>query len=233
MLVGNFRVVHPVFFPPPLTTWEGFTTMVGNVELMPHIIASLTVWTIGFSIAVIAGTLLGLIVGTSVPVDKLGGPLLWAIYATPWLAYRPLSVAWFGFGKTPIIFLIIIAAIFPVLLNTSAGIRQTDKSLIRAARIFGGSRTDVFRKVLLPATLPYTLTGIRQAVILATVAMTVAELTGPSLGVGALVILKANNYLTGQSFAAIAMLAIWSISMSQLIRVVSRRIAPWATQGHG
>jgi ABC-type nitrate/sulfonate/bicarbonate transport system permease component len=227
VLIGHYELIHPVFFPPPLETLDGFLTLVGTGELWGHAWRSITSWTIGYFLAVTAGTAIGLIVGSSIAADRLSGPFLWAIYATPWLAYRPLTVAWFGFGVAPIVFLVFIASIFPILLNTSAGIRTTDKSMLNAGRIFGASKRDLFTKIFLPSTLPFTLTGMTQGAIMATIALTVAELTGAAVGMGALIIFKANTYKTNESFAAIVLLVIWSIVIVQVIQAVSRRLAPW------
>jgi ABC-type nitrate/sulfonate/bicarbonate transport system permease component len=228
-LVGELRLVNPLFLPPPSKTLEGFGELLSSPKLGDALISSLQAWSLGYGIAVVVGVALGLLIGSSVIADRLLGPIVWPLYATPWLAYAPLSKAWFGFGLTPVVFIVFIAGVFPTLLNTSAGIRTVSRSLVDAGRIFGAGRAQIYRKVLLPATVPFILAGMRQSAVLATVAMVVAEMTTSGSGVGGLIAFTANTYATDQSFAAIVMVVAWSVAMTQLIGLLARVFAPWTT----
>ena len=157
--VGGFELVNPVFLPPPTRIAEGFATLFGRPDLLDQLLTSLLAWSIGFGAAIATGIVLGVLLGSSLPVERLAGPVLWTIYATPWLAYRPLSVVWFGFGLPPIIFLVFIASVFPVMLNTAAGVRAVEPSLVAAGRVFGIGRLATYRHILLPSALPFVLTG--------------------------------------------------------------------------
>lgn len=230
ILVGTFGLINPLFLPPPLDIAAGFVDLLGRERFQTDLLASLYAWLVGFGLAVSVGIVLGLITGSSFVADRLASPLLWSLYATPWLAYEPITKAWFGFGRGPVIFLVFIASIFPVLLNTSAGIRTTNRSLLNAGRVFGASRPLLYKKVLLPSTVPFILAGMRQGAVMATIALIVAELTGASRGIGALIAFTAGTYQTAQSYAAIAITVVWSVGMSQLIRAMGNRVAPWAAQ---
>jgi NitT/TauT family transport system permease protein len=159
------------------------------------------------------------------------GPIAWTIYATPSIAYQPLAKAWFGFGIGPVIFLVTISAIFPILLNVAAGMRTTNPSMIRAARVYGAGRMRLYRSVYLPSTIPFLFAGLRQAVVLATIGMVVAELAGSSSGMGALIIRASNTYQTDQAFAAIAVVVVWSVGMTQVVTAIERGVAPWTRKG--
>lgn len=226
-LVGTLGLVNAVFFPPPLDVAQGFVELVQQGTLAENAIVSIQSWLTGFAIAVMIGVPLGLLMGSSVPVDRIFGPIAWTLYAAPAVAYQPLTKAWFGFGTGPVVFLIVISAVFPIMLNLAAGIRTTSPSLINAARVYGGSRMNVYRKILLPSAVPFLFAGLRQGAVLATIGMVVAELTGSSVGMGAVIIRSANTYNTDQSFAAIVLIVIWSVSMTQLVGVVERIVAPW------
>jgi NitT/TauT family transport system permease protein len=169
--------------------------------------------------------------GTSLPVDRVAGPIAWTIYATPSIAYQPLAKAWFGFGIGPVVFLVAISALFPILLNVAAGMRTTNPSIIRAGRVYGASRMQLYRSVYLPSTVPFLFAGLRQAVVLATIGMVVAELAGSAVGMGALIIKSVNTYQTGQAYAAIAIVMLWSVGMAQLVTLVERWTAPWTRKG--
>jgi ABC-type nitrate/sulfonate/bicarbonate transport system permease component len=227
--IGTLELVSPVFLPPPLEILDGFATLASRDDMLQHLATSLWCWSIGFGLAVVVGVVLGVVTGASLPVERLSSPVLWTIYATPWLAYRPLSVVWFGFGLAPIIFLVFVASLFPVLLNTAAGVRSVDPSLLQASRVFGISRLHLYRTILLPSALPFVIVGMRQSAVMATISLIVAEMTGSSVGLGALVGILTSRYQTGQAFALIVIAVLWTVGIGQLLKAIGRRIAPWQT----
>jgi ABC-type nitrate/sulfonate/bicarbonate transport system permease component len=231
LVVGVFGWINPVFFPPPLAIAQGFGELVSSGVLAANLPISLQAWLIGFALAVVIGIPLGLLMGSVLPVDRVVGPIAWTIYATPSIAYQPLAKAWFGFGIGPVIFLVTISAVFPILLNIAAGMRTTNASIIRAGRVYGASRMQLYRSVYLPSTVPFLFAGLRQAVVLATIGMVVAELSGSSSGMGAVIIRAANTYQTDQAFAAIAVVVVWSVGMTQVVTLVERWVAPWTRKG--
>jgi ABC-type nitrate/sulfonate/bicarbonate transport system permease component len=231
LVVGVFGWISPVFLPPPLAIAQGFGEIVANGSLAANAAVSVQAWLTGFALAVVVGIPVGLLMGASLPVDRVIGPIAWTIYATPSIAYQPLAKAWFGFGIGPVIFLVTISAIFPILLNVAAGMRTTNPSIIRAARVYGAGRMRLYRSVYLPSTVPFLFAGLRQAVVLATIGMVVAELAGSSSGMGALIIRASNTYQTDQAFAAIAVVVLWSVGMTQVVTAIERGVAPWTRKG--
>ncbi|MFD4423132.1 ABC transporter permease [Agromyces sp. NPDC058484] len=231
LVVGVFGWINPVFFPPPSAIAQGFVELVMSGALAANIPVSAQAWIAGFTLAVVIGIPVGLLMGTSLPVDRVAGPIAWTIYATPSIAYYPLAKAWFGFGIGPVIFLVTISAIFPIMLNVAAGMRTTNTSIIRAGRVYGASRMQLYRSVYLPSTVPFLFAGLRQAVVLATIGMVVAEMSGSSAGMGAVIMRAANTYQTDQAFAAIAIIVIWSVGMTQVVTLVERWTAPWTKKG--
>jgi ABC-type nitrate/sulfonate/bicarbonate transport system permease component len=227
--VGSFELVSPVFLPPPSDIAVGFMNLVESGELWLNTSASLVAWFGGFVLALVCGVALGIVLGAWVPAHRLLGPILWSFYAIPWLAYQPLSQAWFGFGLPPVIFLVFIATLFPILFNTAAGVSATELPLLNAGRVFGASRIATFRKIVLPASLPYLFAGMRQSVVMATTALLVAEMTGPSVGMGALIIFKTNRFATDEAFAVIMLTVVWTVALSELVAWAGRRLAPWQT----
>lgn len=227
--IGTFEVVNPVFLPPPLEILDGFATLARRDDMLLHLGTSLWAWALGFGLAVVVGVALGILTGASLPVDRLTSPVLWTIYATPWLAYRPLSVVWFGFGLAPIIFLVFVASLFPVLLNTAAGVRSVDPSLLAASRVFGISRLRTYRSILLPSALPFVIVGMRQSAVMATISLIVAEMLGSSVGVGAQIAILTSRYQTGQAFALVIIAVLWTVIVGQSLKSLGRRVAPWQT----
>lgn len=229
LAVGTLELVPRIFFPPPSAIIEGFGQIFASGELAQHLGASIPAWLIGYGLALVVGVIAGVGLGASLPFNRLAGPVLWSLYATPWLAWRPLSVAWFGFGVAPIVFLVFIAAIFPVMLNTAAGVSATEPAMVSAGRIFGASRVSIYRKIVLPSALPFVFAGMRQSMVMATIALLVGELTGAAYGIGALIANKTALYQTDEAFAAIILAVAWTLTLTTLIDVVRRRVTPWQT----
>lgn len=229
LAVGVLKLANPVFLPPPAKILDGFGLLLARPDFVEHLVSSILAWSLGFGMAIAVGVVLGVLLGSSVPVERLGGPILWTLYATPWLAYRPLSVVWFGFGLPPIIFLVFIASLFPVMLNTAAGVRATEPSLIAAARVFGIGRIATYRHILLPSALPFVITGIRQSAVMATIALIVAEMTGSPDGIGSLMSQLTARYQTGQVFALVVIAVVWTVGIGELLKAIGRRAAPWQT----
>ena len=227
--VGVLELVPRIFFPPPTAIVGGFGEILESGELARHLSASIPAWIIGYGLANVVGIVAGVALGASLPFNRLAGPVLWSLYATPWLAWRPLSVAWFGFGVEPIIFLVFIAAIFPVMLNTAAGVSAAEPTLISAGRIFGASRLSIYRKIVLPAAVPFVFAGMRQSMVMATIALLVGELTGAAYGIGALIANKTALYQTDEAFAAILLAVAWTLTLTTVLDVTRRRVAPWQT----
>ncbi|EAR25989.1 permease protein of ABC transporter [marine actinobacterium PHSC20C1] len=232
LVVGVFRWINPVFVPAPLSIFSGLGDILSSGAVAANAPASLQAWVVGFGLALVIAIPLGLLLGVSLPVDRIVGPIAWAIYATPSVAYQPLAKAWFGFGIGPVVFLVLVSAVFPIMFNLAAGIRTTNTSIISAAKVYGASKFRLYPAIYLPSTVPFLFAGLRQGVVLATIGMMVAELSGAAVGMGALIIRSTNTYQVGQAFAAIMLVVIFTISMVQVTTLVERWVAPW-TRGAG
>lgn len=224
---GVARIINPIFLPPPTQLVVGFEKVVGSGEIWGHLVPSLVAWSTGFALAMLAAIPFGLALGRSYPFRRLASPFVWSAYAVPWLAYQPLSKVWFGFGLAPVIFLVFIAAFFPTVLNTAAGVGTTRKSLLSAAKVFGGERAATLRKVVLPSSLPLMFAGIRQSVAMATIAVIVAEMNGPANGVGTMIIAKSQARAVDEAFAGILVAVVWTLAITRVVNFVADRVMPW------
>ncbi len=235
--IGTFELVNPIFMPTPTDVIEGFGQLFGSgdksvisatdQDIWVHIKRSAYSYTVGYSIGVMIGIPFGLLIGTSRVAYKLTGPLVWSLYAVPWVALRPMATVWFGFEAAPVIFIVSFASLFPILLNTAAGPQTVDKSLLRSAEVFGASKLDRFRKIILPSSLPFILIGLRQAIIIAMISLLVAEIVGSSKGLGALIVLMTSNFRSGAAFAVIVMAVTVTIILGQGARYAAEKLAPW------
>ena len=153
-------------------------------ELPGDILASLYRVVVGFAIGAGLALPLGLAMGASRSVYAWFNPLVQVLRPIPPIAYIPLAMLWFGLGNPPAVFLIAIGAFFPVLMNTIAGVRQVDGIYLRAANNLGAGRLTMFGRVILPAAVPYILSGVRIGIGTAFIVVIVAEMIAVNSGLG-------------------------------------------------
>jgi len=155
----------------------------------------------GFAIGAGLALPLGLAMGASSAVYAWMNPLVQLLRPIPPIAYIPLAILWFGLGNPPAVFLIAIGAFFPVLMNTIAGVRQVDGIYLRAARNLGAGGITLFVRVILPAAVPYILSGVRIGIGTAFIVVIVAEMIAVNSGLG-FRILEAREYFWSDKIIA-------------------------------
>ena len=219
--------VSPIFLPPPSTIFKAAAEMIGRGQLWGHLSYSAANFAIGFALSAVAGTVLGLLMGASRSVESILGPYVWALYATPRIALLPLLILWFGFGAESKILLIFLSAVMPILITSMDGVKTVDQALLRAARVFGATRTQIYTRVVLPFTLPFIMTGLRQGVGRGLIAMVVAEMFGSGRGVGFMIARSAAQLDTATTFALLLVLVVLSVGLVYMMTALERRVAPW------
>ena len=171
---------------------------------------------------------LGLLMGRRPLVHDLFAPLLEMLRPIPPIAFIPLSILWFGLGNPPALFLIALGAFFPVLVNTIAGVRNVDAIYIRAAQNLGAREGVLFRRVILPAAMPYILTGVRVGIGVAFIVVIVAEMTAVNKGLGYR-ILEAREFMWSDKIIA-GMISIGLCGLG--IDVFMNRLNRWLLRWH-
>ena len=223
LAVVTFEWVNPLFYPPPGKVLGALGDLWEEGVLAKNIRFSVTVWGKGYLIGAVSGVAFGVLMGTSNATYRLGAPIVWSLWATPLIALRPMTAVWFGFGDRPIIFLVFLGTFFPIALNTAAGAREVDGSLIRSARVFGANRWEEFRKIRLPWTRPYIFAGMRLAIPTSIIALLIGELLGSSKGLGAMITLNTSRFRTDRTFAVILVLVLLSVTLVQIVEALDRR----------
>lgn len=161
---------------------------------LPHdVFTSVMRIVVGFVIGAGLALPLGLLMGARPVVYELFNPVLQVLRPIPPIAYIPLAILWFGLGNPPAFFLISLGAFFPVLMNTIAGVRAVDAIYLRAARNLGAGEWTLFWRIMIPAAMPYILTGIRVGIGVAFIVVIVAEMIAVNTGLGYR-ILEAREY---------------------------------------
>jgi NitT/TauT family transport system permease protein len=224
------RDVNPVFGSYPSAIAVAFVELVQSGKLGTALIESLQPFVAGYAFAILTGVPLGLLIGRFRVVEAALGIYVTAGYAMPLVALVPLLVLWLGLGfavKAAVVFLM---SIFPICINTWLGVTAVPKSLIEVGKSFVAPDLVILRRIVLPATLPYIMAGIRLAVGRAVVAMVIAEFFTSISGLGAIIINSANNFDTATMFVPIIVLMVLAIGLNALIGFVERRVAPWQAE---
>jgi NitT/TauT family transport system permease protein len=180
---------------------NGWLAWAMSGELLIDAIGSMYRVVVGFLIGAALALPLGLVMGASPRVYAWLNPLAQVLRPIPPIAYIPLAILWFGLGNPPAVFLIAIGAFFPVLINTIAGVRQVDSIYIRAARNLGASQSTLFLRVMLPAAVPYILSGVRIGIGTAFIVVIVSEMIAVNNGLG-FRILEAREYFWSDKIIA-------------------------------
>jgi NitT/TauT family transport system permease protein len=181
----------------------------------------------GFVLALIVGIPLGMLLAR-VRVLRIGiEPYLMIVYATPLVALIPFILSMMGFGFAPKVLVVFLFAVFPVLYNTVEGARSIKPELIEVAHSFRSSEWALWREVMLPYTLPYTMTGVRQAIGRALVGMVAAEFFLSSTGLGQLIMGASQNFDTGGVFASIFVIGLIGVALMRLGLMIEQHFARW------
>ncbi len=201
--------------------------MIASGELWQFLAPSLLVMFYGFSIAVVVGIVLGLLLARYWVIDTATGFYITFLYSTPMVALIPLIVIWAGFdtaAKTIILFLF---AFFPITINTYQGVKNVSPELIEVGRAFRCSEAALWRHVVLPAALPFVVTGLRLALGRGLIGMVTADLYTAISGIGYLIVRTASTYQMDKMFVPIVTLGLLGVFLSWLLRLVEIKVAPW------
>ena len=228
-ILPRVGAVDPVFLPPFHEVLRALVELAGNGQLATNIEASLTRSLAGFALGVLAGVPLGVLIGWYKPVSDLLTPLLQLFLNTAALALLPVFVLILGIGETSKIAIVFYACTWPILLNTISAVRTVDPTLLKLARSLDLPALAVFRKVVLPASVPTIFTGIRLAGAAAIVVVIAAEMVGAKAGLGYLINTSQYNFAIPQMYAGIVTISVIGVAFNQVLVAVERRFTSWRT----
>jgi NitT/TauT family transport system permease protein/sulfonate transport system permease protein len=226
-LLAQAQIVNPILLPSPLNLLSSAWELLQDGSLVRHVGASLQRVLAGFVLACIVGIALGVLLGWFETLADFVKPIFEALRPIPPIAWTPLAILWFGIGNAPSYFLVFIGAVFPVLVNTFAAVRNVERTQINAALCLGATPRLLIFDVLVPASLPIIFPGLRIALGVGWMCVVAAELIAAQSGLGYMiqtnrVLLKTDNVMTG-------MIAIGVIGflMNGAMSWIERRLIPW------
>ena len=221
------RQVNPLFMSYPSAIGAAGWTLIVSGELPIALMSSLRSLLLGFFIASVIGISLGLVIGRYRLVEAATDWLVNALYATPLVAIIPLVILWFGLGDAAKLFIVTVLSVFPILINTIAGVRNVPPYLIDVGTAFAAKEHEIFTKIILPSALPYMMTGLRLGIGRAIIGMVVAEFFTAITGLGALIVKYGNQYDTASMFVPTLVLMVLGVVLTSAVRKAEHWIAPW------
>jgi ABC-type nitrate/sulfonate/bicarbonate transport system permease component len=220
-------LVRDPFFPTFTSAISSAASLVTGGDLRADVLPSVVRVLIGFALAGALGTLLGAVLGSAPVLAAYVTPVLDFIRATPFPLLLPLAIVIFGLGNTTIIFLIVLGAVWPVLLNTFDAARAIDPLQRDVARVCQLSRRQEFLRITIPAVAPAVVAGLRVALGLCLAVLVVAEMLGASSGLGHLIVSAEQDFDTPSTYAGILVLGALGWIMDGLFSILERRLLRW------
>jgi NitT/TauT family transport system permease protein len=221
------RNTSAAFMVPFSETIVRLWQLIATREFLNQLLDSATLFSTGFVLALIVGAPLGVLLAR-VRLLRIGiEPYIMTLYATPMVALIPFILSMMGFGFEPKVLVVFLFAVFPVLYNTVEGARSIKPEMIEVAKSFRSNEWSLWREVLLPYTLPYMMTGVRQAIGRALVGMIAAEFFLSATGLGQLIMGASQNFDTGGVFASILIIGLIGVGLMRLGLKIEQHFARW------
>jgi len=225
--VSRFGVDNALFLASPSQIVYAMWKLAVSGDLWRHIYISGVEFIIGYVISCVLGVAIGLMMAESERAKRILQPWISGIYATPTIALAPLFLLWLGIGIWSKVLVVITLVLFPVTINTEAGLRTTSERLIEMLRSFGATPQQIFFKVSLPSALPFILAGLKLGIGRGLIGVVVAELFGSRAGLGRLISASADAFNMPDLFAGVVVLATAGIAMTAGFGLLERRLVPW------
>jgi NitT/TauT family transport system permease protein len=226
-VVSALGVEPPIILPSPVDVVRAFGSLFTSADIWVDLATSGQELLYGLMLAAAVGIVAGLAVGWYPRFGYFVDPFINFLYAIPRVALGPLLIVWLGIGLNSKVALVFLISVFPVLVNTSSGVRSVDSHLVRVAHCFGASDFNIFLTIALPGSVPFILGGLRLAVGQALVGVFVAELLGAQYGIGAMIETASQQFQTGKVFAGLLIFAAAGMLLTAIVRGLERRFDAW------
>jgi NitT/TauT family transport system permease protein len=212
-----------VFF----TIYEKILVPVGEQKLFGHVGVSLVRILVGTGIALGLAIPLGILTGWYKDLDAMASPIIEVLRPIPPIAWIPLAILWFGIGLGSKVFIISIGVFFPTLINTYLGVKFVDPLLIKAAQTLGAKDQNILWEVIVPASVPLIIAGIRIGVGLGMMCLVAAELVAASSGLGYLIMLGGDDLKPELSITGMILIGILGLVADRVVITIQRRVIYW------
>lgn len=219
--------LNPILISTPREIVGELVQMFGKGLIYEPLFESLEEMVIGGAVGIAAGIAIGVLMGRYAVVEVVLSPFVNFFNATPLVVIIPLVIIWVGIGQNARLLFIFLISLWPVLLNTLAGIRNANRGFGEVGLAFGLSETQILRKISLPAAVPYILAGVRVSAGLAIIGMIVSEMEVSLTGLGYLLITFGNSFLTAKLLAVVFVASMFGVANVTILKYVQGRFFPW------
>ena len=226
-LVVRWLQPDPLFMVPPTAILEALLELIKHDVLQKQLLISAQLFFAAFLVALVAGIVVGMVNGWYATLYASMDLLMTALYVTPLIILLPLFIIWFGLGAPSQFAIVFVAAFFPVVFNTAAGVRAVDPQLIRVGRAFGATDFSIFRDIALPSSVPYILASLRISLGRALTGLIFAEWFAGRGGIGYLVANFGQTFQTANLFAMIMLVVGVSLVLVEIIKYAENKYASW------
>jgi ABC-type nitrate/sulfonate/bicarbonate transport system permease component len=221
------RALAPGYVAKPTTVVMAVPHVITDPAFLKATAASLTAVAEGLVIALVFGTLIGLLMGRMPTFERAIRHYVNGFYAVPMIVVLPLFSLWFGYSGATRIATIIFAAIFSIIVNVADGARSVPREFLEVARSFRSSRLRMLGEIVLPASMPYLLAGFRLAAGRALIGATVSEFFLSIGGLGYYILYNSRSYHHNEAFVGVLLLAAFGVGFELLVNWCTRHFMPW------
>ena len=224
---ADLKLIRVQLTSSPSGVIDAFRYLSGNGTLWSDLAVSAKLFGVGLGIAIVIGTIGGVLIGWWKVAGAIFEPFISMLYAMPIIALLPIILVWFGITFEAQVVMVVLVSVFPIMVSVITATRQVDPELLKLARSLRGSQLKIMRTIVLPSLVPYLVSGIRLAVGGALIGVVVSEYFLGQAGIGGLIVQAGEVLQTGQVLVGIFILALVSVCISSLLRAVERRLTRW------
>ena len=227
-LVGNvFQLINPMFMSAPSLIAKAAIDLFSSGEIYNDLYISGTELLGGYLLSAAVAIPFGIMVGWYKKASYIFDPFINAMNATPRVALLPLVIIWLGIGILSKVGIIFLGAVFPIMINTRDGVKTTPLNLLNAARSFDASEWMIFKAVVLPSTIPFILSGLRQGLGRAIVGVMVGELYAATAGIGFMITVAGATFQTDKVFVGVLIFALTGMLGTEVLARIEKRFDKW------
>jgi ABC-type nitrate/sulfonate/bicarbonate transport system permease component len=233
-VLATVVVADATFLVSPLVVVaKGYEMLFQTAELYPHLFASSWIFLYGYLLAIVLGVPLGFLMALSPAVRDYAHPWMTTLYTTPRIAFAPVILLWLGISGGSKVAIVFLGCVFPILINSYYGMRVVDREFVELARSLRLKRLALFWKIMLPASVPFILSGLRLALGRGLTGVAIAEWFGATEGLGYLVYFAGQTLNIPVLFVGVAAFAFMGILGFEILRKIEDLATPWRRSQHG
>jgi NitT/TauT family transport system permease protein len=227
-VLSDYRILDPLFYPPPSKVVHTLWAMLGSGELGRQAGATLLRAGGGLLAGVIGGGVVSLLMSVSARLRTATEPLVAALYSTPRMTLLPMVMLILGVNETSRLALVALGVALVMVIQISDAVRGVSRDYVDLAANYGASRAAIVRKVYLPACLPQIFTALRLCAGRALVATITIEMLSSNDGIGSMIWTSWQTFATEKLYASVLVAALLGLASGPLFRLIERRSVPWA-----